>query len=346
MNSKRTPTGFAKCVIKKMTEMESKMIFEHEIPSGSRLYFGKSAKLKRKIEQIASETLEGLGFEEIVTPLFSYHQHESFEEKTPLVRLNDGDNYEVTLRADSTADVVRIVTKRLGRSSASQRWFYIQPTVSFPTIEQYQIGAEIIGGEFAQVAQTVAVLIKKLNPLTFQMIPNSDQSRESSAEDLFFGFAKNLSIVQNIQLEETPIMQISNIRIPHLLSKNYGVALEILKAMHIEQILKIDLPWIEHLVSIHSFEDLSVLDQFPDDIREELEKMRVAIESINYSNIVVSPLFYAKMRYYDSLTFRMFEGNTLLATGGTYTIEGIEAAGFALFTDGFIAGKIDKGLIE
>jgi len=50
------------------------MIFEHEIPSGSRLYFGKSAKLKREIEYVASQTLDGLGFEEIVTPLFSYHQ--------------------------------------------------------------------------------------------------------------------------------------------------------------------------------------------------------------------------------------------------------------------------------
>ncbi len=34
------------------------MIFEHEIPSGSRLYFGQSAKIKREIESIASETLD------------------------------------------------------------------------------------------------------------------------------------------------------------------------------------------------------------------------------------------------------------------------------------------------
>ena len=117
------------------------MIFEHEIPSGSRLYFAKTAKIKREIENIASETLYGLGFEEIVTPLFSYHQHESFDEQKPLVRLNDEENHEVTLRADSTADVVRIVTKRLGRSTESKKWFYIQPTVTFPTKEQYQIGA-------------------------------------------------------------------------------------------------------------------------------------------------------------------------------------------------------------
>jgi histidyl-tRNA synthetase len=281
------------------------MIFEHEIPSGSRLYFGKSAKVKREIESISSETLESLGFEEIVTPLFSYHQHDAFEEMTPLVRLNDASNNEVTLRADSTADVVRIVTKRLGRSTESKKWFYIQPTVSFATKEQYQIGAEVIDGSFAEVAQTTAKLLGKL--------------------------------------DETPIMQISNIQIPHLLNEKYGISLEVLKSTHIEQIMQVELPWIEQLVKVHRVEDLDDLEVFPEDIRAELEKIKAAALSVEYPHIVVSPLFYAKMRYYDSLTFRMFEDNALIATGGTYSIDGVEAAGFALFTDECIASKISKG---
>ncbi|MFT7823427.1 MAG: ATP phosphoribosyltransferase regulatory subunit [Sulfurimonas sp.] len=281
------------------------MIFEHEIPSGSRLYFGKSAKVKREIERIAGETLESLGFEEIVTPLFSYHQHEAFDEVKPLVRLNDAQNNEVTLRADSTADVVRIVTKRLGRSTESKKWFYIQPTVSFATREQYQIGAEIIDGSFIEAAQTVATLLGKL--------------------------------------EETPIMQISNIRIPHLLNEKYGVSLEVLKSMHIEQIVKTELPWVEQLVKVHSVEDLEDLNLFPVDIKEELEKIKEAASDIEYAKVVVSPLFYAQMRYYDSLTFRMFEANALIATGGIYSIDGVEGAGFALFTDECIESKINKG---
>jgi histidyl-tRNA synthetase len=281
------------------------MIFEHEIPSGSRLYFGKSAKMKREIEAIASQTLESLGFEEIVTPLFSYHQHDAFDERTPLVRLNDASNNEVTLRADSTADVVRIVTKRLGRSTESKKWFYMQPIVTFATKEQYQIGAEIINGNFAEVAQTTAILLQKL--------------------------------------DETPIMQISNIRIPHLLNEKYGVSLEVLKSMHIEQIMKAELPWIEQLVKMHRVEELDDLSLFPHDIREELEKIKEAASGIAYAKVVVSPLFYAKMRYYDSLTFRMFEGNALIATGGTYSIDGVEAAGFALFTDECIESKLSKG---
>lgn len=281
------------------------MIFEHEIPSGSRLYFAKTAKIKREIENIASETLYGLGFEEIVTPLFSYHQHECFDDQKPLVRLNDEENHEVTLRADSTADVVRIVTKRLGRSTESKKWFYIQPTVTFPTKEQYQIGAEVIDGTFEKIAETTTTLLA--------------------------------------QIGAEPVMQIANIRIPHLLNEKYGISLDVLKSMNIEQIMEADLSWIEQLVRINSVNDLNDLSLFPDDIKAELEKIKEAADKVAYSNMVISPLFYAKMRYYDSLTFRMFEGNSLLAMGGIYTIDGVEAAGFALYTDECISKKMNRG---
>ena len=281
------------------------MVYEHEIPSGSKLYFGESAKIKREIEFVSAELLENLGFAEIVTPLFSYHQHESFEDKKPLLRLNDEQNHEVTLRADSTADVVRIVTKRLGRSTESKKWFYIQPTVTFPTKEQYQIGAEILDGKFEEIAKTTIMLLD--------------------------------------EMQMKPIMQIANICIPHLLNEKYGVSLDALKSMHIEKIMAIDLPWIEKLVRLNAVEDLNDLSAFPEDIKVELEKIKIATEQVKYDTIVISPLFYAKMRYYDSLTFRMFKGNSLLAMGGIYTIEGVEAAGFALYTDECVMNKMDKG---
>ena len=74
----------------------------------------------------------------------------------------------------------------------------------------------------------------------------------------------------------------------------------------------------------------------------ELKKIKEATKKVEYANMVISPLFYAKMRYYDSLTFRMFENNALLATGGIYTIDGVEAAGFALYTDECISSKMSK----
>lgn len=280
------------------------MIFEHEIPSGSKLYFGNSARIKRDIEYIASEALDNLGFEEIVTPLFSYHQHESFDDMKPLVRLNDEANHEVTLRADSTADVVRIVTKRLGRTTESKKWFYIQPTVTFPTSEQYQIGAEIIDGSFEEIANTTITLLS--------------------------------------QIGATPVMQIANISIPHILNEHYGISLDVLKSMDIEKIVCVDLPWIEELVRLHKVEDLRDLSAFPEDIRVELEKIKSSAEAIDYPNMVISPLFYAKMRYYESLTFRMFEDNSLLAMGGVYKVDGISATGVALYTDECITNKMNK----
>lgn len=280
------------------------MIFEHEIPNGSKLYFGKSAKIKRDIENIAGKTLEDLGFEEIVTPIFSYHQHESFKEIKPLIRLNDEYNHKVTLRSDSTADVVRIATKRLGRSMESKKWFYIQPIVSFPTLEQYQVGAEVIDGKFEEITNNTITLLKKL--------------------------------------ELSPILQLANIQIPYLLNKKYGIPLDWLEYTNIEEILGMNLPWIEKLVRIHNINDLDDLAEFPADITEELTKIKSVVSKIDYDNIVISPLYYAKMRYYDSLMFKMFDKNSLLARGGSYNIEGIEAVGFALYTDECIAQKMNR----
>ncbi len=280
------------------------MIFEHEIPSDSKLYFGKSAKIKRDIESRSSQLLESLGFEEIVTPVFSYHQHDSFEDQSQLIKLNDDHNHIVTLRADSTPDVVRIATKRLGRSMESKKWFYIQPTLNFPTQEQYQIGGEILQGNFSEALD---VTISLLGALELQ-----------------------------------PILQLANIRIPQLLNEKYGISLELLKSMQIEKILANDLPWIEKLVAIHTIDDLSDLNMFPDDIKQELLKIKFEAQRLDYKSLIISPLFYAKMRYYDSLTFKMFSGNALLAMGGEYVIDDLKAAGFAIYTDECIAMKINK----
>ena len=284
------------------------MIFEHEIPSKSKLYFGESAKIKRQIESICAERLDENGFEEIVTPLFSYHQHSSFEDEKQLLHLNDEHNHTVTLRADSTADVVRIVTKRIGRTADSKKWFYIQPAVSFPTQEQYQIGAEVLDGTFDEVVNTASSLVEKL--------------------------------------EIEALLQISNMRIPLLLNEQYGIDLELLHDTNIETILKLDMPWINKLVHIHTVEDLNDLEGIPEDIQAELILIKEAIEKIDYRSIIVAPLYYAKMRYYGSLMFRMFHENALLVRGGLYSIEEVDAAGFALYTDACINQKMKKGLVK
>ena len=283
------------------------MIFEHEIPSKSKLYFGECAKIKRQIEMVSADALEENGFEEIVTPLFSYHQHSSFEDEKQLLHLHDEHNHTVTLRADSTADVVRIVTKRIGRTTESKKWFYIQPAVSFPTQEQYQVGAEILDGSFDEVVSTATNLVEKL--------------------------------------EIDALLQISNIRIPLLLSEKYGVDLACLQDTHVESILKSEFSWMNKLIRIHHAEDLNDLEGIPSDIQAELVLMKNAVEKIEYKSVIIAPLYYAKMRYYGSLTFRMFYENELLVRGGVYSIEEVNASGFSLYTDAVINQKMKKGLV-
>ena len=280
------------------------MVYAHEIPAGSRLYFGKSAAIKRDIEATAARMLSEAGYEEIVTPYFSYHQHESFDDTRELVRLNDEENHEVSLRADSTADVIRIVTKRLGRSSEAKKWFYIQPVLSYPTKESYQVGAETIGGAFAETA------------------------------------ADSVKLVRMLDLK--PVMQLSNMRIPQLLMQRYGTDASALRSMHISTLLE-TAPWMHKLVAVDSPEDLKDLSDYPDDIAAELDALRRAAEAIGDAAVVIAPLYFAKLRYYDALLFRMIEGNRVIAMGGSYRIDDIEASGFALYTDECIAWKMKEG---
>ncbi|WP_456432520.1 ATP phosphoribosyltransferase regulatory subunit [Nitratifractor sp.] len=280
------------------------MIFEHEIPAGSRLYFGESARLKRRIENRAAAFLEGRGYEEMVTPLFSYHQHESFDDPKELIRLNDESNHAVSLRADSTADVVRIATKRLGRSTDSKRWFYIQPVYTYPTREHYQIGVEDLEGDFRRVLEDA------------------------------------IALLQTLQLQ--PLLQVADIAIPRLLFERYGIDPEALKAMRLEVLEGSGHDWIARLVRLSRPEELEDLSGFPADVAEELRKMAEAVRSLDYPRIVVTPLYYARLRYYDALTFRLFEGNTLYATGGQYAIGVTRAAGFAVHTDACVATIMQK----
>jgi histidyl-tRNA synthetase len=275
------------------------MIDEHEIPTGSRLYFGKSAKLKRGIEAAASELLEEAGFEEIVTPFFSYHQHKSLNEKE-IIRFSDEQNNLVSLRADSTLDVVRLMTKRLGRSTKQNKWFYIQPVFRYPSLEVNQIGAEFIG--------------------------NDDLS-------------SNIELCGEVfkKFDLNPLVHISNIKIPKMIAKELNLDLSIFERAELQKILSLDIDWLEKLACLQNPEDIDeVIKVVPANIKIELEKMKALYEKLEYKNVHFSPLYYVNMRYYDELFFRFIEKNSTLAKGGSYESEGLESTGFGLYTDALI----------
>jgi len=274
------------------------MILEHEIPNGSKLYFGEAAKKKREIESVASQILDDDGYEEIVSPVFSYHQHLSISDEKELVRINDEKNNALSLRADSTIDVVRIIEKRLGRNTEHKKWFYIQPVFRYPTEEQYQVGVEFMG-------------------------------------------EKNLSSVMNVankifdKLELKPLTQISNMRIPQILTSMFDeLTLEDFRHINIEKFLNLKVEWLEKLVYLQYVEQIDeLLEIVPQEIKSELIKMKELCSEMSCEKTVLAPMYYAKMLYYDELFFRSIVGNEVYARGGRYKNHELTSVGFAIYTD-------------
>jgi len=274
------------------------MILEHEIPNGSKLYFGNSAKVKRHIENVASEILDTNGFEEIVTPIFSYHQHVSVADQRKLIKVNDSKNNALSLRADSTIDVVRIIKKRLGVNYSQKKWFYIQPVVTYPTTEQYQVGVEFMGE-------------KKLSSVA------------SLAQEIFR------------KLEIKPLTQISNIKIPELLVEMFDVlTIDDFKHINIDKFISLNIEWLTKLVYIQYVDQLDeVIAIAPEAITNELVKMKELCTEMACENTVLAPMYYAKMLYYDELFFRVIQDNEVYARGGRYKDEDLTSVGFAIYTD-------------
>ena len=276
--------------------------FDHEIPNGSRLYFGKSAQLKRELENKASEILVKNDFSEILTPYFSYHQHLSVAPQK-LLKLSDPTNHELALRADSTVDVVRIVRKRL-KDDKLRRLFYVQPTFKYPSDEFYQIGAELIG--------------EKNLPLAIKI-----------AQEFF----KEFDLV--------PALQLSNIEIPKKICEILNLPLEIFEKGKIETLLEQNLPWLDATARATSLKDVQALrTQVPEELVPCLDE--ILSLGVDYERICVSLLYYSKMRYYDALFFRFLDAGAVYCNGGNYEIDGLKSSGFALLVDALIEKIMQK----
>lgn len=276
------------------------MVFEHEIPKGSRLYFGKTAKAKRVLENKICELLDANGFEEVLTPNFSYSQHQAIADDKKLIKFSDEQNEQVSLRADSTLDVVRIITKRLGRTTSHKKWFYVQPVFTYPSNEEYQIGCEWIGHDnISDIMNLTADILKAL--------------------------------------EIEPVFQISNINIPKLVASELNIDIDLFKNGEIASLFKLDCKWLNELIKVKNISDLeSVISIVPDSIKAELEKLLSRASEVDYSNTVIAPLYYGSLKYYNDVYYRVIHNNLTVCKGGMYSSEGMCSLGFALYTDSLI----------
>ncbi|QKJ21471.1 ATP phosphoribosyltransferase regulatory subunit [Poseidonibacter lekithochrous] len=276
------------------------MVFEHEIPKGSRLYFGKAAKAKRALENKICTILDNSGFEEIVTPNFSYSQHQSIANEKKLIKFSDEQNEQVSLRADSTLDVVRIISKRLGRTTDHKKWFYVQPIFTYPSNEEYQIGCEWIKHDnISDIMNLTADILKAL--------------------------------------EIEPVFQISNINIPKLVASELNISIDLFKNGEIAALFKLNCDWLNELIKVKNISDLeAVIKIVPATIKTELEILLNKANEVDYSNKVIAPLYYGSLKYYNGVYYRVISDNLTICKGGMYSSEGMCSLGFALYTDSLL----------
>jgi histidyl-tRNA synthetase len=274
------------------------MIKEHEIPKGSKLYFGSSAKAKRDFEARVSSLLESRGFEEIVTPNFSYSQHQSIENAQELIRLSDSSNCELSLRADSTLDVVRIITKRLGRTTSNKKWFYVQPVFSYPSNEYYQIGCEWI--------------------------------EHDRIEDII-----NLSIDILHQSDTEHTVQLANINIPKLIAQEMGIDISLFKDGDMSALNALKIEWLDELMRVDSIDKLESIS-VPGFLKDEVSFLISVAKKIDSDFVVLSPLYISSLKYYDGIYYRILDTHKVLAKGGKYCSGDLNSLGFALYLDNII----------
>lgn len=276
------------------------LIKEHEIPNGSKLYFGKSALIKRELENKIASILLNEGFEEIVTPHFSYTSQLSIEDETKLIKINDEFNNQITLRFDSTIDVARIVTKRLGRETNHKKWFYIQPVFSYPTNEEYQVGVEWLN--------------------------------EDDFKKLLFVASK---VLNELKLEYS--LQLCNIKIPKLIANELNLEIEIFKKGEVNKLFDLKIDWLKELIAVKNLADLEkVLKILPSFLIDEVKKLHDCAIATDYKNILISPLFYAPLKYYEDLYFRVIEKNFVIIKGGSYKNDGLNSIGFSISLDNLV----------
>ncbi len=273
------------------------MILEHEIPEGSKLHFGLSAALKRKVENLSANLFYAHGFEEIVSPTFVYQEHQKSFLNRNVIHLSSEKNNQIAMRNDSTIDVIRIITKRLGRSTTQKKWFYIQPVFSYPTIEHNQIGVECLDEkEYPKILELGILLFKELGI--------------------------------------SPLLQITNARIAKVCAENTGIPYKDFATLHIEKLQSIDflakLLQVNDVVGLKAF--LSICPAF---LREEINHLLVLC-ACDYENLICAPLLPVPVEYYDDFFFRMALQNFTFLSGGISCIDGVQSCGFGIYTDSVV----------
>ncbi len=272
------------------------MILSHEIPQDSKLYFGRSARVKRDFESLVSEILYQNNYEEILTPTFSYLQYQRNMQSREFVRISNPFNHQITLRSDSTIDTIRLLAPHLKENNTKKKWFYIQPIFTYPTKEIHQIGVE-----------------------------NLEEC------DILPFIQMSLKILEKIKIK--PFLQLSNVKIPEICAREFGLSLEVFEKIDVGAIQNAN-SFLAELLEVQDKTFLkALLTKAPKALQEELERLLELAQNIEYENMILAPLFYSPMSYYKGMFFRFFLENQTMILGGDYELLEQRACGFGIYTD-------------
>jgi histidyl-tRNA synthetase len=271
-------------------------IAKHEIPQGARLYFGKTAQQKISFDYETSKILSSYGFEPIITPNFIYR----YDDNKKAIKISNKANENMSLRDDSTMETTRIITKRLGRATKHKKWFYNQPVFSYPTTENYQIGAEAIDNE--QIEDMIKICLETLKPIGQSM---------------------------NLQLFDMNIVK--------KISTNENIDIDIFIHNNIDKIVNRAIPWLTQMLFATTKNDIKLLiDIVPLYIQKDIVNILALGDTINHNLLTISPLYCSDVVYYDGVAFEVVCGKQTLAKGGKYMVDDMPSCGFSLYTDNIL----------
>ncbi len=150
-----------------------------QIPLGTQVLFGKSAKKRRQIERQIFSVFEAWSYEEIIPPIFDYYdvftKGMGVELEDTLYRFIDREGNILALRPEFTSLVAKAVATRLSDQPKPLRLCYCGEVLRYEAPrggrqrEFFQIGIENIGGEkIASDVEVIMVAIEALRKLGIQ----------------------------------------------------------------------------------------------------------------------------------------------------------------------------------
>lgn len=178
-----------------------------KIPSGVRYFFGEEVKRRRHIERLILSVFEGWSYEEIILPIFDYHNLFALgmgqEKAEHTYRFLDSEGELLALRPDLTSLVARTVATRFTRANRPIRLCYNGEVFRYKEAQEqrphdfHQLGLEHIGND--RLEADLEVLLVAIEALT--TLGLSDFIITLGHVNFFNGVTEYLRLNQ-IQVEE------------------------------------------------------------------------------------------------------------------------------------------------